>query len=449
MHAVCLTHLHVACMLCAFPVCMLTVLPRSPEQMVEHLMHSPTASSKQRVRQKRWLPPPLPRPDVVDVFEGNGFVSRDARFGQPPPRQVGTVMATTGGGGAPGIWSPRSELAPSPSAPALFRTSPSRAVPGSRGRDAGPALSPKRMSERGPFAADSRAQDGAESRASPKRVAVGAGAQGAQDGAEDTRASIDAVKGVLASHPPSMRPAQRDGALPSRASPLPAADPRAVGAPARSASGGVLLVRRGTAGLPGGSAGLTAGEMPPSYFGALDQVGKTSPRGTSVYLQSPTEIVGSPRARGGAHKQLTRPGFSLVTGPQQRASALLTGGGSPGPHGGVKGGVKGGVEGGALSLGDWRNDWVDPPHPILAPVTAPPRIPKANHIIVVGPKQPHGILLRADRDKVASAEVHARYAGMASHGTEVMLPFRQSPAPAPSPTPSLESRPRRTHDYFH
>ena len=117
-------------MLCAFPVCMLTVLPRSPEQMVEHLMHSPTASSKQRVRQKRWLPPPLPRPDVVDVFEGNGFVSRDARFGQPPPRQVGTVMATTGGGGAPGIWSPRSELAPSPSAPALFRTSPSRAVPG-------------------------------------------------------------------------------------------------------------------------------------------------------------------------------------------------------------------------------------------------------------------------------------------------------------------------------
>jgi hypothetical protein len=102
-----------------------------------------------------------------------------------------------------------------------------------------------------------------------------------------------------------------------------------------------------------------------------------------------------------------------------------------------------------LSPGDWRNDWVDPPHPILAPVTAPPRIPKANHIIVVGPKQPHGILLRADRDKVASAEVHARYAGMASQGTEVMLPFRQSPAPAPSPTPSLESRPRRTHDYFH
>ena len=440
MHAVCLPRVHDD-----HP-------PRSPEQMVEHLMHSPTASSKQRVRQKRWIPPPLPRPDVDDVFEGNGFVSRDARFGQPPPRQVGTVMATTGGGGAPGIWSPRSELAPSrselapsPSAPALFRTSPSRAVPDSRGRDAGPALSPKRMSERGPFAADSRAQDGADSRASPKRVAVSAGAQSAQDGAEDTRASIDAVKGVLASHPPSMRPAQRDGAMPSRASPLPTADPRAVGAPPRSASGGALLVRRGTAGLPGGTAGLTAGEMPPSYFGALDQVGKTSPRGTSVYLQSPTEIVGSPRARGGAQKQLTRPGFSLVTGPQQRASALLTGGGSPGPQGGVKGGVKGG----ALSLGDWRNDWVDPPHPVLAPVTAPLRIPKANHIIVVGPKQPHGILLRADRDKVASAEVHARYAGMASLGTEVMLPFRQSPAPAPSPTPSLERRPRRTHDYFH
>ena len=403
--------------------------------MVEYLMHSPTASSKQRVRQKRWIPPPLPRPDVDDVFEGNGFVSRDARFGQPPPRQVGTVMATTGGGGAPGIWSPRSELAPSPSAPALLRTSPSRAVPGSRGRDAGPALSPKRMSERGPFAADSRA--------SPKRIAEGAGAQSAQDGAEDTRSSIDAVKGVLASHPPPMRPAQRD-----RASPSPTAAPRAVGAPPRSTSGGVLLVRRGTAGLPGGSAGLTAGEMPPSYFGALDQVGKASPRGTSVYLQSPTEIVGSPRARGGAQKLLTRPGFSLVTGPQQRASALLTGGGSPGPQGGVKGGVEGG---GRLSLGDWRNDWVDPPHPILAPVTAPLRIPKANDIIVVGPKQPQGVLLRADRDKVASAEVHARYAGMASLGTEVMLPFRQSPSPSPSPapTPSLERRPRRTQDYFH